>query len=482
MNFVSFEFLAVFPLVFLGYWILPQKYRTILLLIVSYLFYIYWNKWAALFFLGTTVLSYMSAIYIARQKKDKRRKLWFLFALVVNLGCLFWFKYLGFFTWNITTLFHATGILDKVFVTHVLLPVGISFHTFQTLAYVIDVYKKQIEPEYDFIYFALYVSYFPQLVAGPIERPSALLPQLHAKHSINRNDLMIGFQFMLRGYIKKLVIADFFAPYVEQVYARPLLANGPGVVLATILFAFQIYCDFSGYSDIAVGCARMMGIHLTQNFASPYTAVSIRDFWRRWHISLSSWFMDYVYKPLGGSRGKKSRQCFNIMVVFLLSGLWHGAHWNYVIWGMIHGIYLVCDILFLRKLKCKWMIPEFIMTMVTFLEVCFAWIFFRSASLTEALILVRKLITGWSFYGITDMVSAMNFSVNVLARIILSLLCLKFLKNIPKWNSLNEKTVPDKKDGILSFGIIFECIVVIALAWISLLAANVGSSFIYFQF
>ena len=333
MTFNSWQFLIFLPVVVLLYWIVPNKFRWILLLIASYIFYLFWNVKLIFLILFTTGISYISAILINKSKNDKIKKLWLIITLISCLGVLFFFKYFTFIANSIIDLINLGSNNIPQLTFSLLLPVGISFYTFQTLSYVIDVYRGKINPEYHLGYYALYVVYFPQLVAGPIERPENLLPQLRQERTFDSNDLFTGLRISIVGFFKKVVIADTVAIVVNSVYNNLGYANGITIIIATVLFAIQIYCDFSGYTDIAIGVARMMGIKLNDNFNQPYLATSIRDFWKRWHISLTSWFTDYVYIPLGGSRCKFYRWAINVMIVFLLSGLWHGAAWTFVIWG-----------------------------------------------------------------------------------------------------------------------------------------------------
>ena len=342
-----------------------------------------------------------------------------------------------------------------------LLPVGISFYTFQNLSYVIDAYRG-MQPERQFGYYALFVAYFPQLVAGPIERPQNLLPQLHAARDPTAEDYRAGAQLLLRGYCKKLILADFAARFVDPVYAAPGQAAGPAVVAATVLFALQIYGDFSGYSDIARGAARLMGVRLMQNFDAPYTAASIREFWRRWHISLTSWLTDYLYIPLGGSRCGKLRHCVNILAVFLASGLWHGANWTFVVWGGLHGAALVAETLLPARLR----LPRRLGQGLTFAFVCFAWIFFRADTVGQALQLIAALPTGW----LTP--PDLGLTWPDLLQLALGVLLLVRLRRWPA------PVTHPRRAAVAGFFLTAAA----ALAWLSLLAAGAGNAFIYFQF
>ena len=342
MIFNSIEFLIFYPVVLLLYFLMPKKFRWTMLLAASAFFYLYWSIKLILLIVSTLVISYTAARLIEKYHDNLLiKRLCLIITLVACFGVLFFFKYFNFLSDTVVSVANLFGAGWDDFSLNLILPVGISFYTFQTLSFVIDVYRGKVPAERHFGYYALYVTFFPQLVAGPIERPENLIPQLHAEHGIRK---------MIVGFFKKLVVADLIATYVNAVYNSPDEARGLSVLIATLLFAVQIYCDFSGYTDIAIGCAQIMGIKLMQNFDRPYISTSIKEFWRRWHISLSSWFQDYLYFPLGGSRCSRPRHLFNLMVVFLVSGLWHGAAWTFVIWGALHGFYQIVGIL-LKKPK-----------------------------------------------------------------------------------------------------------------------------------
>ena len=382
MLFHSFSFLVFFPVVVALYFVAPPKHRPALLLAASYYFYAAWKPEYLLLIMLSTAVDYLVALRLGKNDSTPKRRALLLVSLGVNLGVLFVFKYLGFFS---AALSAVAGTGD--WSLDVLLPVGISFYTFQTLGYTIDVYRRDREPERDLVRFALYVSFFPQLVAGPIERSTRLLPQLEKTHRFDVDRVLSGLGLMLWGLFKKMVIADRAARIVDVVYADPAQFQGPTIVVATYAFAFQIYCDFSGYSDIAVGAARVMGYDLMENFDRPYAAVSIRDFWRRWHISLSTWFRDYLYIPLGG----KKRRLRSIFVVFLLSGLWHGANWTFVVWGAYHGVLLVITLAVARVWKPTSRLWHWLGIFVTFHLVCFGWVIFRADDLSVAMTIVSQI-------------------------------------------------------------------------------------------
>jgi D-alanyl-lipoteichoic acid acyltransferase DltB (MBOAT superfamily) len=400
MLFNSLQFIFFFPLVVALYFVLKPKYRWVLLLVASYYFYMCWNYKYVLLIVTSTVIDYFSGILLFRSKKKGLRKLFLLLSLATNLGLLFFFKYFNFFSDSVNVIFDKLNIFYNTPTYNYLLPVGISFYTFQTLSYTIDIYRKQREPEYHFGRFALFVSFFPQLVAGPIERSVNLLPQFREKFTFEYERVKTGILLMSWGFFKKVVIADRLAEYVNLVYNNATEYTGLQQGLATLFFSFQIYCDFSGYSDIAIGSALIMGYRLMTNFRRPYLAQNIGEFWHRWHISLSTWFRDYVYIPLGGNRVAKWRYHTNLFLTFLVSGLWHGANWTFVIWGALHGFYLVFAIWIKRVtdvvngflgLHGAPGLHKILRIIKTFILVYFAWIFFRANSLGDAMVVIRNM-------------------------------------------------------------------------------------------
>ncbi len=406
MLFNSLEFLIFFPLVAAAYFMLPHRFRWVLLLVASYYFYMSWKVTYAVLLVVTTVVAYVAALQMGKTDDPGLRRAWLVFSLVLNLGILFVFKYFNLFSDTGEAVLAAAGLPYQLPNLDVLLPVGISFYTFQTLSYSIDVYRGDRGTERDFGTFALYVSFFPQLVAGPIERSTRLLPQLKESFDFDYKRVTDGLKLMAWGFFKKLVIADRLSVYVDQVYNNPTEYSGLPLIIATVFFAYQIYCDFSGYSDIAIGAARVMGYNLMENFRQPYFSKSIQEFWRRWHISLSTWFRDYVYIPLGGSRASRSRWYFNLFVVFVVSGLWHGANWTFVAWGALHGSYLILGLATrdLRERVAEAVglnrSPQFrkvVQMAITFALVLFAWIFFRANDISDALYVVGHLFTGVDF-------------------------------------------------------------------------------------
>ena len=443
MNFTAPAFVLLFPIVLALHWMLPPSRRWVLLLAASLGFYAVGSPQALPLLAGITLGTYAAALGIAKSEHALVKKCWLVCAVLLCLGCLGVFKYAGLF---------GTG-------TSLLLPAGISFYTFQTLGYVIDVYRRRLKPERHLGYYALFVSFFPQLVAGPIERSTILLPQLHDPE--RRMDSG-GWLWMVRGFAKKLLLADTAAVFVDAVYASPADASGPAVLLATLLFAGQIYWDFSGYSDIAVGAAALLGVRLSRNFDHPYRADSLRDFWHRWHISLTRWFTDYVYIPLGGSRCSALRWAANTMVVFLLSGLWHGAALHYAVWGAVHGGLLIME----KMLTSKSGRPN---RLRIFALVCAAWVFFRAASVSDALTLFSRLLFGWAPADLRSTV--LSLGMEPALQLALGALCLRLLPEMP-----SETPTPR---GVLAF-----CLLTLAAAaaWFAALHTGTANAFIYFQF
>lgn len=395
MLFNSLPFLIFFPCIFVLYYALPFRFRKYMLLIASYYFYMCWKPEFIVLILFSTLVDYFCGLGMVRYPG---RKKWLLaVSLAMNLGLLFFFKYLNFFGETLTALCRAVSIPFSAPTLSIILPVGISFYTFQTLSYTLDVYRGKLEPERDFVTFALFVSFFPQLVAGPIEKAADLLPQLKEEHPFTYENATWGAKLMAWGFFKKMVVADQLAVLiVDPVYQNLGKYEGGALVLATCAFAFQIYCDFGGYSDIARGAARMMGVDLMVNFKSPYFfSHSIGNYWQRNHVSLSRWFTEYVYIPLGGSRKGRVKQYWFTTVTFFLSGLWHGAEWSFVVWGLLQAVYLNLERAFHRGKEPPKSPPLHLLAIVTtFALSCFSLIFFRAANIGEALYVVRHLLWG----------------------------------------------------------------------------------------
>lgn len=408
MLFNSIHFLIFFPLVVILYFSLKHKHRWILLLLASYYFYMSWKAEYIILIIFSTLVDYFVALAIAKEENRATKKLLLLISILINIGLLFAFKYFNFISDSLRIILSNFSIQFSPPILKILLPVGISFYTFQTLGYTIDVYRNKIKPEKHLGIFALYVSFFPQLVAGPIERAKNLLPQFFKKYYFDYFRIADGLKLMLWGFFKKIVIADNLAIYVNLVYNEPHLYTGLPLIIATIFFAFQIYCDFSGYSDIAIGASQVMGFKLMDNFKRPYYSKSVSEFWKRWHISLSSWFKDYLYIPLGGNRVSISRLHFNLLITFLVSGLWHGANWTFVVWGALHAFYMIFslwskkireNILLLTKINRLPLLNKYLQVLTTFSLVTFAWIFFRANNISDAFYIIKNL---FNWQGVSD--------------------------------------------------------------------------------
>jgi D-alanyl-lipoteichoic acid acyltransferase DltB (MBOAT superfamily) len=402
MSFNSIQFLIFFPVVTFLYFALPFRLRPAMLLIASSIFYMAFIPAYILILLFTITVDYFAGRLIGGAQ-GRRRKLFLIASIISNIGVLGFFKYFDFISYNLAHAAQALGWQHSLPVLSLVLPIGLSFHTFQAMSYTIEIYRGTQKPEKHFGIFALYVMFYPQLVAGPIERPQNLLHQFYERHYFDYQRVVGGLKLVLWGIFKKIVIADRLAVFVDQVYNQPTIYRGIPLILATVFFAFQIYCDFSAYSDIAIGVAQVMGFRLMTNFNRPYSAKSIADFWRRWHISLTTWFRDYVYLPLVTRQDGRRRLYSSILLTFLISGIWHGARWTFVVWGALNGLYILVSI-WTRNLRRKlrnilglerW--PRLLASLqitITFSLVCFAWIFFRANSLSDAYYIVKHLFVG----------------------------------------------------------------------------------------
>lgn len=489
MLFNSIKFALFFPAVALAYWVLPHKLRNPMLLAASYFFYMCWNPKYALLMLFSTGVTWAAGLAVAQAKTVTGKKLALSLSLAANLAVLGLFKYANFLIDNLNALRTSLGLEGAFGGFSLLLPVGISFYIFQAIGYTIDVYRGTIPPERSFLTYALFVSFFPQLVAGPIERSDNMLPQFKTVHRFRYDSMKSGLIQMLWGYMQKLLLADRLALLVDAVYQQPGAFGTVPVLLAVVFFALQLYCDFSSYSDIAIGAARVMGFQLMENFRSPYLSKSIGEFWDCWHISLSSWFQDYLYIPLGGSRKGIWRTCLNLMIVFLVSGLWHGAAWTFVLWGAAHGLYSVLSRVSspLRTRLCNMLgivrqskLHQGLCVLITFAFTSLAFVVFRAENMAQALAVYKGLFQwspapfgGIGFDGMG--IDAADFWVAVLAAAVL-FLCDMLRKKYGPLTPLMMK-MP------------------LALQWIVLLAAvaavvvfgmygagYVEKPFIYFQF
>ncbi len=405
MLFNSLEFAIFFPLITISYFLLPHKHRWWLLLGASAFFYMAFVPSYILILGITIVVDYFAAIFIEEAQSIDRKKAYLTLSLIANIGFLAFFKYFNFLNSNIAELADLAGWNYPIDNLNIILPIGLSFHTFQAMSYTIEVFRGRQKTERHFGIYALYVLFFPQLVAGPIERPQNILHQFHEEHFFDYQRVADGLKLMTWGLFKKVVIADRLAPLVDSYYTNPNGFSGPELALGTFFFAVQIFCDFSGYSDIAIGAAQVLGFKLMVNFKRPYFALSVSDFWKRWHISLSSWFRDYLFFPLERRRSKWLGQSANLFLVFLVSGLWHGANWTYVIWGGLHGLYLALEVQIQRAWKS---LPEKIHTVfpgwilslaqriIVLILVGYAWVFFRADSVTTAWLISSRLFNGWT--------------------------------------------------------------------------------------
>jgi len=478
MLFNSIQFVIFLPIVVILYFILPHKYRVFFLLAASYYFYMCWKPEYIFLIMGSTIIDYFAGIQIEKSQTRKRKKRFLILSIITNIGILFSFKYFNFINDSLREVFDQLNIFYGVPAFRVLLPVGISFYTFQSLSYSIDLYrgvKKKAERNLGL--FALYVSFFPQLVAGPIERSTRLIPQLHEKKTLSYENLVEGMKLILWGMFKKLVIADRLAIYVNAVFNNQAEHNGSTLIVATLFFTFQVYCDFSAYSDIAIGSARMMGYDLMINFRRPFFSRSFSEFWKRWHISLITWFKDYVYIPLGGNRVSKWRWYLNIILVWAISGLWHGAGWNFVLWGTISGLFLILAV-WLKPVRVKfWEITKWnqeaklhraIQIMLTFFLFYFVQFFFRANSTNDALQIIQKVFSDFGpvFVGVPTTFIFSWFGI-------ILLIIIEFCQ---EYYSENIRLINNNK--IVIRYLTYATIIVIIL----MIGVFDGSQFIYFQF
>lgn len=470
MLFNSFEFLIFFPVVCIIYFSLKGKWRIPFLLIASYFFYMNWMPVYAVLIMTSTILTYYCGLLVEKHAENKPKKKAFLVtSLVINFAILFVFKYFNFINESVFGLLEYAGLRWSVPNLDVLLPVGISFYTFQAVGYSIDVYRGSIKAEKSFMTYALFVSFFPQLVAGPIERAKNLLPQFHEEHEFSYDNAIEGLKQMIWGFFMKLCVADVLSDYVNAVFNNVTQHNGTSMIVATIFFTFQIYCDFGGYSNIAIGAARVMGFNLMENFHRPYLSLNIKEFWKRWHISLSTWFMDYVYIPLGGNRVKYPRHLLNLMVTFLVSGIWHGANWTFVLWGGLHGTYQVIGNIwrkYVHKSDYSTAFSRFLGTIFCFILVAFAWIFFRANNVNDAFFIVDKIFTDRGALFIDKSTFLYGF-------VALFILIFKEVKDNFNWriNFMHSKSI-----------VIRYISTAMLIVYIMLLGSFSSGQFIYFQF
>lgn len=477
MIFNSLSFLIFLPIVFIIYWsIKSTKYRNVILLFASFYFYACWDIRFLALLIFSTLLDYLSGIKIFESNKKSHQKKWLILSIGINLGFLGFFKYYNFFASTFQHFLLKLGFESDISTLNIILPIGISFYTFHGISYLVDIYKEKIKPEKNIVNYSLFVAYFPLLVAGPIERATHLLPQLKTDKKFNYDDASSGLKQILWGLFKKIVIADNCAKYVNQIYNFETGHNGSSFIIASILFAFQIYGDFSGYSDIALGTSRLFGIELIKNFSFPYFSRDIAEFWRRWHISLSSWFRDYVYIPLGGSKKGLLRSVINTFIIFILSGFWHGANWTFIIWGLLNALYFL-PLLLMNKNRTNFDLiakdrylptfKEFFQIVFTFFLVVLGWIFFRSPNIDVAFRILNKIFTLEGIFS-----PSWSPKTEVITFTIIMILI--------EWNNRQNKHTLEK------FGVnwnpicryAFYYFIIFALFWF----AGEEQQFIYFQF
>ncbi len=486
--FNSVEFIVFFIAVSFSYFLLPHRFRWVMLLGASYIFYMWWNPSYALLMLFSTASTYAVALLMEKASTKQKRKVFLALGIAINLAILFIFKYFNFFSGLVDDVFGLFGHSVKPATLSLILPVGISFYTFQALGYSIDVYRGDLPAQHHFGKYALFVSFFPQLVAGPIERSTTLMPQFDEVHTFDYDRAVSGLKLMTWGFFKKIVVADTLAVYVTEVFNAPRSFDGVSLIIASVLFTIQIFCDFSGYSDIAIGTARILGFRLMKNFNHPYFSTSIADFWRNWHISLSTWFRDYVYIPLGGNRCSKFRANMNLVITFLLSGLWHGANLTYVLWGAMHGVFQVVGKLTKnarKKLKHLLRIDRLphvekaFSIVITFCLVSYALIIFRSNTIRDALYISWKVfdidLSLWTVGNLYGTVKALLGSWAEVYRFILTFPVFIALSFADYFRPLGP--LVKKQRSPVRFFIYFA-----AVLYILLMAKSGMADFIYFQF
>ena len=498
MLFNSFSFFVFLPIVLMVYYIIPPKVRYIWLLIVSYFFYMFWNVKYVVLLLGSKAITYFSGLALewikgqdwSQARIQKWKKICVAASFSINLSILFIFKYFNFVIDNISEIFRSLNIEAELPIVNLLLPVGISFYIFQALSYTMDVFRNEIYAEKNFLKYALFVSFFPQLVSGPIERSKNLLKQINKMPSATREGFRDGILLMIWGFFQKLVVADRIGIFVDTIYGTYMEYAGWYYILATILFAFQIYCDFSGYSIIAMGTAKLMGFQLMENFNAPYLAKSVAEFWRRWHISLSSWFMDYLYIPLGGNRKGIVRKHINKLIVFAVSGLWHGANWTFVIWGLLNGLYQVVGEVLkpirngLKKIfgiKENSIASKALAVLFTFSLVDISWLFFRANDIEQARYMLKGMFTAQNMWILFDGslytcgLDAKNFILMILAIGVL------LFADMCKYKGITIRRYVEQQDGWFRWLFYATVITFILLTGIWGTEYN-EANFIYFQF
>lgn len=499
MTFNSWQFLIFLPVVVFLYYIFPHKFRWLVLLIASYYAYMSWNPWLVFLILATTIVSYVSGLLMNKVQKQWLKKLLLAVTIIVCLGILIYFKYFNFLLSSIISFLNLFSMNLHSVSLDIILPIGISFYTFQTLSYVIDVYRGKFEPEKHFGYFALFVSFFPQLVAGPIERPEKLLPQFKEKHTFNKEDFICGLQLLATGFFRKCVVADLAGVFVNHVYGDLANATSLAMLVSGALFMLQLYCDFGGYSEIAAGAARLMGIKLSINFYKPFKEPSIQKSMRYWHMTLTSWFTDYVYIPLGGNRKGKARQIINVFIVYMLCGLWHGANWTFVLWGLFIATIMSIENAFkkpIRKFAADHNINyhkpwiNMIRRIFIFLLLVLSTFFFRAQSISDIGLIYHQLFTkvGFGHEYFTSTLASLNMNVLDIIEIALVLVVMLKLYDLAYDKPLMDINVEQNNERMIAKKtyaktlILSLMVLTIALGWFMLISSDATSAFVYFQF
>lgn len=469
MLFNSFHYLLFFPIVSIIYWTLRKNsLRNPFLLLASYFFYMNWKPVFALLLLAVTAVAYVTGLMLEKKQAERSRKWILAIGLILCFSSLVFFKYYNFLNDSIFNLLAVVGLRWPLPSLDLLLPIGISFYTFQATGYCIDVYRRNVPAERNPLTFALFVAFFPVILAGPIQRAKNLIPQLKGEHKLLADDVIGGLKMMVWGFFMKLCVADRLGTYVDSVFNNLPMHNGVSIAIASVFYTIQIYGDFAGYSLVALGTAKTLGFNLPENFRRPYFSVTIKEFWKRWHIALSSWFGDYLYIPLGGNRVKYGRYLLNLMIVFLVSGLWHGAAWTFVLWGGLHGIYQVIEALIKKRFGLKEYkgVGKALKILFVFLLVNFAWIFFRASSIENAFLAVSKMFTEFG----APFISPMAMIFGLVSAMIL------FIKDYadefhPNWKLLNSSSV--------AVSVVTTAVLIV---FIFLFGVLDSSQFIYFQF
>ncbi len=484
MLFNSIDFAIFLPVVFVLYWFVANnnlKLQNLLIVVASYIFYGWWDWRFLSLIVFSTIIDYTVGLKLGKEENPKNRRYLLWTSIFVNLGFLGYFKYCNFFIDNFNNVFSFLNYKFSSNSLNIILPVGISFYTFQTLSYTIDVYKRKLKPTNDFIAFSAFVSFFPQLVAGPIERATHLLPQFYHKREFDYVKAVDGMRQILWGLFKKVVVADNCAEFANQIFNNSADLNGSTLILGALFFTFQIYGDFSGYSDIAIGTSRLFGFDLMQNFNYPYFSRDIAEFWRRWHISLSTWFRDYLYIPLGGSRGGTKMKIRNTFIIFIVSGFWHGANWTFIVWGALNAIYFLpllltksnrnnMDIIANGKLIPSF--KEFLLLIITFCMTVFAWIFFRAENVTHAF----QYLNGIFSYTVFSK-PILEFDLKLYSTVFFTAVLVMI-----EWINRTKKFALEvNKEGVMGYSLI-RYSVYIALLFVIVIFSGGEQEFIYFQF